>query len=61
VCGLSFIIAQAALSNCIESSRFGQVVSVVFPGGYGEEGVLELLLAVELPLLPSDWFPAWKR
>lgn len=57
VCGLSFIMAQAALSNCMESSRLGHVVRAVFPGGYGEDGVLELLLAVELVLLPSDWFP----
>lgn len=33
VCGRSFIIAHAALSNCSDSSWFGHVVRVELPGG----------------------------
>lgn len=54
VCGLSLIMADAALSNCIESCKFGHVDVVVgaVAAGKGVQGVLELLLL----LLCSDIF-----
>lgn len=58
VCGLSLIIAFAALSNCTVSCRLGQV-AVVFGSvvvGKGVQGVLELLLL----LLCSDMLDTCK-
>lgn len=48
------MIAEAALSNCIVSCKFGQVAVVVGAAltGNGVQGVLELLLL----LLCSDIF-----
>lgn len=58
VWGLSLIIADAALSNCKVSCRFGHVAVVVgaVAFGNGVQGVLELLLL----LLCSDIFDTWK-
>lgn len=54
VCGRSFKMAEAALSNCIVSCKFGQVAVVfgIVVAGNGVHGVLLLLL---LPLC-SDIF-----
>lgn len=58
VCGRSLIIAEAALSNCMVSCRFGQVEVVVGieDAGNGVHGVLELLLL----LLCSDIFETYR-